>query len=88
MLKLGGWEPLARSTLRIVAGFTFSLHGFQKLLGLFGGMGGRGATAPLFSLMWTKSTRPSRCGEYDVGGGWLTLSPAFFPGHGRRAVLF
>jgi putative oxidoreductase len=51
VLKLGGWEPLAR--LRIVAGFTFSLHGFQKLLGLFGGMGGRGATAPLFSLMWT-----------------------------------
>jgi len=53
VLKLGGWERLARSTLRIVAGFTFSLHGFQKLLGLFGGMGGRGATAPLFSLMWT-----------------------------------
>jgi hypothetical protein len=48
VLKIGGWEPLARSMLRMVVGFTFSLHGFQKLLGLFGGMGGRGATAPLF----------------------------------------
>jgi uncharacterized membrane protein YphA (DoxX/SURF4 family) len=38
VLKIGGWEPLARSMLRMVVGFTFSLHGFQKLLGLFGGM--------------------------------------------------
>jgi uncharacterized membrane protein YphA (DoxX/SURF4 family) len=50
VLKIGGWEPLARSMLRMVVSFTFSLHGFQKLLGLFGGMGGRGATAPPFFL--------------------------------------
>jgi putative oxidoreductase len=30
-------EPWVRSLLRIVVGFTFSLHGFQKLFGLFGG---------------------------------------------------
>ncbi len=30
-------EPFMRSLLRIVVGITFSLHGFQKLFGLFGG---------------------------------------------------
>jgi len=29
-------EPWVRSVLRIVVGFTFSLHGFQKLFGMFG----------------------------------------------------
>ena len=29
-------EPWVRSVLRIVVGFTFSLHGFQKLFGLLG----------------------------------------------------
>ena len=42
-------EPLARSIFRIVAGFLFSLHGFQKLFGAFGGIGGRGAKAEFFS---------------------------------------
>ena len=27
-------------------------------------------------------------GSYDVGGGWLTLSPAFFQGMDRRAGGF
>jgi len=40
-----------RSVLRIVVGFTFSLHGFQKLFGLLGGPGGHGGHVPLFSLM-------------------------------------
>ncbi len=33
----GSFEPYALSLLRIAAGFTFSLHGFQKLFGYFGG---------------------------------------------------
>jgi putative oxidoreductase len=33
------FEPYALSLLRLVAGFTFTLHGFQKLFGLFGGAG-------------------------------------------------
>ena len=70
MLKIGGCEPLARSMLRMVVGFTFSLHGFQKLLGLFGGMGGRGATAPLFSLMWT-------AGVLETFGGLLLVVGLF-----------
>ncbi|HZT71246.1 MAG TPA: DoxX family protein [Terriglobia bacterium] len=40
-----------RSVLRIVVGFTFSLHGFQKLFGLLGGPGGHGGHVPLFSLI-------------------------------------
>jgi putative oxidoreductase len=37
--------------LRIVVGFTFALHGSQKLFGLFGGMGGHGAKAAVLSLL-------------------------------------
>jgi putative oxidoreductase len=37
--------------LRIVIGFTFSLHGFQKLFGAFGGLG-HGAHAQTLSLLW------------------------------------
>jgi putative oxidoreductase len=46
------FQPYALSLLRIVAGFTFSLHGMQKLFGAFGGMGGEGGTAVLFSRFW------------------------------------
>ncbi len=35
--------------MRIVVGFLFSCHGARKILGLFGGMDGEGATADLFS---------------------------------------
>ena len=52
MRAIRALEPFARSLLRIVAGFTFSLHGMQKLLGLFGGMGGKGVTAHLGTLPW------------------------------------
>jgi putative oxidoreductase len=53
MQMLKTLQPRALSLLRIIAGFTFSLHGFQKLFGLFGGMGGHGATAVFPSLFWT-----------------------------------
>lgn len=51
MLKASA--PRALSVLWIMAGFTFSLHGLQKLSRLFGGMGGKGATAAFGSLIWT-----------------------------------
>jgi putative oxidoreductase len=44
-------EPWMRSILRIVIGFTFSLHGFQKLFGMFGGLGHHGRHVPLLSLL-------------------------------------
>jgi putative oxidoreductase len=34
--------------LRIVVGFLFFCHGLQKVFGLFGGVNGAGAAAPLF----------------------------------------
>lgn len=50
MAQTSSFEPYALSLLRIVVGFTFSLHGYQKLFGLFGGLG-HGATAHLASLL-------------------------------------
>jgi putative oxidoreductase len=66
----GSWEPYARSLLRVIVGFTFSLHGLQKLLGMFGGMGGNGARAPLFS-------RIGAAGFLEAVGGLLILLGLF-----------
>jgi putative oxidoreductase len=86
VLKIGGWEPVARSVLRMVAGFTFSLHGFQKLLGLFGGVGGRGATASLFSLMWTAELLETFGGLLLLVG--LFTSPVGFVLAGEMAFAY
>jgi putative oxidoreductase len=61
------WEPYTRSVLRIVAGLTYSLHGYQKMFGLFGGMGGTGAKPPFLSLLWTAGVIET------VGGALLIL---------------
>jgi len=45
------WSGWLLSVLRIVAGFLFAQHGYQKVLGAFGGFGGRGAV-PVGSLLW------------------------------------
>ena len=63
-------EPRALSVLRIIAGFTFSLHGFQKLFGAFGGLGGQGGTAPFGSLLWTAAV-------LECFGGLLILLGLF-----------
>jgi putative oxidoreductase len=65
-MTLTSFEPRARSLLRIVAGFTYSLHGFQKLFGVLGGMGGNGATAEPFTLPWV-------AGVLETFGGILIL---------------
>ena len=46
---LAHYEPQFRSLFRIMAAFTFSLHGWQKLFGAFGGLGGH--TPPLASML-------------------------------------
>ncbi len=61
-------ESYAHALLRIVAGFTFSLHGFQKLFGYFGGI--HGARAHFFSLMWL-------AGVLECFGGLLILIGLF-----------
>lgn len=77
-------EPYARSLLRIVAGFTFSLHGMSKILGLFGGL--NGGTAPLWSLIWVS-------GMLELVGGLLLViglftSPVSFVLCGEMAVAY
>lgn len=79
-------EPYARSVLRLVVGFTFSEHGLQKLVGLFGGMGGGGARAHPFSLLWA-------AGCLEAGGGLLILlglftTPVAFILCGEMAVAY
>ena len=61
-------EPRALSLLRIITGFTFCLHGFQKLFGYFGGLGG--GTAQFPSLAWT-------AGFLETFGGLLILIGLF-----------
>jgi putative oxidoreductase len=67
---LASLQSYARSLLRIVAAFTFSLHGFQKLFGFFGGLGGKGVTASFPSLSWF-------AGGLEVFGGLLLLLGLF-----------
>jgi putative oxidoreductase len=79
-------EPFARSLLRLVAGFTFSLHGMQKLLGFFGGVNGRGASVPFGSLIWL-------AGGLEMIGGLLLIlglftSPVAFILCGEMAVAY
>jgi putative oxidoreductase len=50
LAKDSDFEPYALSLLRIAVAFTFSLHGYQKVFGFFGGMG-HGTAARLFSMM-------------------------------------
>jgi len=47
---MSNWERRAQGVMRIMIGFTFSCHGAQKLLGLFGGMGGHRVHAG--TLLW------------------------------------
>ena len=68
-VNLGRFQPYALSLLRIVAGFTFSLHGFQKLLGAFGGLG-HGASAHITSLLGI-------AGILETVGGILILAGLF-----------
>ncbi len=80
------FEPYARSLLRIIAGFTFSLHGMQKLLGFFGGMGGAGAKAKILSMPWIG-------GCLEMVGGLLILAglftvPVAFVLSGEMAVAY
>ena len=94
-MNLASYEPYLRSLLRIVVGFTFSLHGWQKFFGAFGGLGG--TKPPLDSLMGVAGvietfggalillglfTRPTAfilCGQMAVAYFMVHLPMNFFP---------
>ncbi len=86
MALLTSLQSYARSLLRILAAFTFSLHGLQKLFGFFGGMGGKGMTAAFPSLPWL-------AGFLEAVGGLLLLlglfaAPVAFLLSGEMAVAY
>lgn len=84
--RIASYEPYARFLLRLVAGFTFSLHGWQKLFGAFGGMGGKGAHAVFFSRMWVAGGLETFGGLLIVLG--LCTRPVAFVLCGEMAVAY
>lgn len=77
-------ESYALSLLRIIAGFTFTLHGAQKIVGAFGGLAGH--TAAPGTLLWF-------AGMIEIIGGPLIFfglftRPAAFILCGEMAVAY
>jgi putative oxidoreductase len=84
--KIASFRPYALSLLRIIAGFGFCLHGFQKIFGVLGGAGGSGQPAQLLSLAWV-------AGILELVGGLLILvglftAPVAFILSGQMAVAY
>ena len=65
MKFLQPYEPQLRSVARIVIGFTFSLHGWQKVFGAFGGLGGH--TPPITSVLGVAGVIET------IGGAFIIL---------------
>ena len=75
-----------RSVLRVVAAWLFTLHGVQKAFGLFGGVGGHGVAARMWSQFWV-------AGMLETAGGILMAlglftRPVAFVLCGEMAVAF
>jgi putative oxidoreductase len=62
------YAPQVYALFRIVVGFLFLFHGAQKILGMFGGMGG--TTAPMMSMPWF-------AGVIELVGGILVMIGLF-----------
>lgn len=80
-LILAPYESQLRSLLRIAAGFAFSLHGYQKLFGAFGG-----PQAQLGSLMGVAGCLESIGGALIILG--LFTRPTAFLLSGQMAVAY
>jgi putative oxidoreductase len=85
-MRKNDWAGYTRSILRIVAGLLFSFHGYQKLFGLFGGIGPHGATPPMWSELWVAGVLET------AGGALITLGlftrPVAFLLCGEMAVAY
>jgi putative oxidoreductase len=82
----GDWTGYARSLLRIVAGFVFTLHGLMKLVGAFGGLNGHGATAHFWSQFWLAGVLETFGGIFVMLG--LFTRPVAFLLCGEMAVAY
>src|SRR5215469_4115028 len=80
--RLAHYEPPLRSLFRIVAAFTFSLHGWQKLFGAFGGLGGH--TPPPASMLGLAGLIETVGGLFMILG--LLTRPVAFLLSGEMAI--
>jgi putative oxidoreductase len=81
---VSSFEPYLRSLLRIIVGFTFSLHGYQKFFGAFGGLGGQ--KAELLSMMGAAGVLETFGGALIILG--LFTRPVAFLLCGQMAVAY
>jgi putative oxidoreductase len=81
---VSSYEPYLRSLLRIVVGFTFSLHGYQKFFGALGGLGGQ--KAELVSMMGAAGVLETFGGALIILG--LFTRPTAFILCGQMAVAY
>jgi putative oxidoreductase len=81
---VSSFEPYLRSLLRIVVGFTFSLHGYQKFFGAFGGLSGH--KAELASMMGIAGVLETFGGALIILG--LFTRPIAFILCGQMAVAY
>src|SRR5258708_39079948 len=70
--SIGSWECYTRSLFRIILAFTFSLHGYRHLFGLFPVSGGRRARIPM-----ALDALPSMVGGLEILGGLILFFGLF-----------
>ncbi len=63
------WEVYSRSVLRFILSFTFSLHGYRHLFGVFSVSGGRRAAIPM-----ALDGLPPIVGGLEIVGGLLLFA--------------
>jgi putative oxidoreductase len=69
---ISSWEPYTRGLLRMILAFTFSLHGYRHMFGLFRVSGGRRAAIPM-----ALDGLPTIFGGLEIIGGLLLFLGLF-----------
>ena len=80
-LRLAPYSDRAYALLRIMAGFAFSLHGWQKMFGVLGGQ-----RPPFGTQIWFGGAIELLCGTLILLG--LFTRPAAFLASGTMAVAY
>jgi len=86
MPRRDDWTGYLRSVLRVIAGLLFLSHGLQKLIGMFGGINGHGATPHIWSELWVAGLLETIGGVLIVVG--LFTRPVAFVLCGEMAVAY
>ena len=81
---VSSYEPYLRSLARIMIGFTFSLHGYQKFFGWFGGIGGH--SVPVTTMLGAAGAIETFGGAFIILG--LFTRPVAFILSGEMAVAY